>query len=114
MPYHSALRCVSGIRQNNAKPLISNGLRFIVTCLLTAALWVLFHCFRHTFATTITLSQGMAIETISKLLGHKNIRTTQIYATITHSKLDGDMERLSKRLDTLYRDTDLEKVRERL
>lgn len=44
----------------------------------------------------------------------KNIRTTQIYATITHSKLDGDMERLSKRLDTLYRDTDLEKVRERL
>ena len=60
------------------------------------------HCARHTFATTITLSQGVAIETISKLLGHKNIRTTQIYATITRSKLDGEMERLSKRIDTLY------------
>lgn len=63
---------------------------------------ITFHTARHTFATTITLSQGVAIETISKLLGHKNIRTTQIYATITHSKLDGEMERLSKRIDTLY------------
>lgn len=64
---------------------------------------ITFHSARHTFATTITLSQGVAIETISKLLGHKNIRTTQIYATITHSKLDGEMERLSKRIDSLCR-----------
>lgn len=63
---------------------------------------VTFHMARHTFATTITLSQGVAIETISKLLGHKNIRTTQIYATVTHSKLDGEMERLSRRIDSLY------------
>ena len=79
MPYHSALRCVSGIRQNNAKPLISNGLRFIVTCLLTAALWVLFHCFRHTFAT-LQLASGTQITTIQKMLGHKNIGTTLVYA----------------------------------
>ena len=99
----SALRCAFGIWQNNEKPFISNGLGFIFTCLLTAALRVLFHVARHTFATTITLSQGVAIETISKLLGHRNIRTTQIYATITHSQLDGEMERLSKRINSLYR-----------
>lgn len=62
---------------------------------------VTFHTARHTFATTITLSQGVAIETISKLLGHKNIRTTQIYATVTHSRLVGEMDTLSRRIDSL-------------
>ena len=55
-------------------------------------------------ATTITLSQGVAIETISKLLGHKNIRTTQIYANITHSHISSEMERLSKRINLLCPD----------
>ena len=85
MPYHSALRCVSGIRQNNAKPLISNGLRFIVTCLLTAALWVLFHCFRHSYAT-LQLAGGTDIYTVSKMLGHTNVRTTQVYAKVVDEK----------------------------
>ena len=62
---------------------------------------ITFHCARHTFATTLTLSQGMSIETISKLLGHSNIRTTQIYATITREHLGNEMNRLSKRLDAL-------------
>ncbi|MCM1301185.1 MAG: site-specific integrase [Bacteroides cellulosilyticus] len=63
---------------------------------------ITFHSARHTFATTITLSQGMAIETISKLLGHKNIRTTQIYAVITHAMLDSEMNRLSEKIDSAY------------
>lgn len=65
---------------------------------------ITFHAARHTFATTITLSQGVAIETISKLLGHKNIRTTQIYAAVTRARLDGEMERLSRVIDPLWGD----------
>lgn len=98
MPYHSALRCVSGIRQNNAKPLISNGLRFIVTCLLTAALWVLFHCFRHTSATTVLLSNGVPLETVSKILGHERISTTQIYAHVTDDKVENDTRMLDAKI----------------
>ena len=80
MAQYSALRCVSGIWQNSEKPLISNGLRFIVTNLPTAALWVLFHIARHTFGT-LALSKGMPIESVSRVLGHTNIKTTQIYAS---------------------------------
>ena len=96
MPYHSALRCVSGIRQNNAKPLISNGLRFIVTCLLTAALWVLFHMARHSFGT-LTLTAGIPIESIARMMGHTNIDSTQVYAQVTDRKISSDMDRLMER-----------------
>lgn len=85
MPQYSALRCVSGIRQNNAKPLISNGLRFIITCLLTAALGVLFHQARHSFASLL-LENGVDIYTIKDLMGHTNVRTTQIYTHIVNEK----------------------------
>lgn len=54
-----------------------------------------YHLARHTFATTVTLSKGIPIETVSKMLGHTNIETTQIYARITNEKISKDMEGLS-------------------
>lgn len=81
MAQYSALRCVSDIWQNSEKPLISNGLRFIFTCLLTAALWVLFHLARHSFASLL-LENGVDIYTIKSLMGHTNVKTTQIYTHI--------------------------------
>ena len=50
-----------------------------------------FHLARHTFATTITLSNGVPIETVSKLLGHTNIKTTQIYSKVVDTKISNDM-----------------------
>ncbi len=60
-----------------------------------------YHVARHTMATTITLSQGVPIETVSRMLGHTNIKTTQIYAKITKDKISQDMEILSHKLETL-------------
>jgi len=56
------------------------------------------HLARHTFATTIALTKGVPIETVSKMLGHTSIRTTQIYAKVINSKISSDMDKLSERL----------------
>ncbi len=59
---------------------------------------ITFHLARHTFATTVTLSHGVPIESVSKMLGHTNIQTTQIYARITNQKISKDMAALAEKM----------------
>ncbi len=58
-----------------------------------------FHSSRHTFATTLTLSNGVPIETVSKLLGHTKPSTTQVYARVLEKKVSEDMSSLRSRLN---------------
>lgn len=97
-PQYSVVVCIFHILQNTEIQLISNDLRLMFTYSLLLASPCIFHLARHTFATTITLAKGVPIETVSKMLGHTNIQTTQIYARITNSKISNDMEDLAGKL----------------
>ena len=99
-PQYSVAVCIFSTWQNTEIVLISNGLRFIFTCSLFLALPITFHTSRHTFATTVTLANGVPIETVSKMLGHTNIQTTQIYARVIDTKINNDMEVLAGKLNT--------------
>ena len=57
------------------------------------------HLGRHTFATTVTLNNDVPIETVSRMLGHTNIRTTQIYAKVLDNKIKSDMKKLKETFD---------------
>ena len=67
--------------------LISNGLRLIFFCLLFLAQPISFHCLRHSCAVLL-LTLGADIYTVSKILGHRSVRATQVYAKIVDKKKD--------------------------
>ena len=57
------------------------------------------HLARHTFATTVTLSKGVPIESVGKMLGHKSLKTTQIYAKVLDEKIAKDMQVVAKGME---------------
>jgi len=66
---------------------------------------------RHTFATTITLSNGVPIDTVSKILEHTKLATTQVYARVLDRKISEDMDGLDIILDKKMSETNIAKER---
>ena len=65
--------------------------------------YISFHATRHTFATTVTLANGVPLETVSKLLGHRRLSTTQIYARVMEKKISEDIAVLKTKLESSTR-----------
>jgi integrase len=63
---------------------------------------IIYHCGRHTYATEICLSQGVPIESVSRMLGHRDLRSTQIYAKITNHKIAEDIQKVESRIDSKF------------
>ena len=81
-----------------AKCLIINVLRLILVILFFIAFLNITYTARHTFAVTVCLENGLPIETLSKMLGHTNLKVTQAYARITYRKVTEDMKVLKNKL----------------
>jgi len=64
---------------------------------------LIFHMGRHTYASEICLSQGVPIETVSRMLGHRDLRSTQIYAKISNDKISEDTDKLEERIKDKFR-----------
>ena len=103
-PQYSVAVCIFSTWQNTEISLISNNLRLIFTYPLLLTSPCIFHCARHGFAT-LALSKGMPIESVSRVLGHTNIVTTQIYAKITTQKIDHDLTMFGDKLNQYFGNT---------
>ena len=95
-PQYSVVVCIFHILQNTEIQLISNDLRLMFTYSLLLASPCIFHQSRHSFGTFL-ISADIPIESIAKMMGHSNIRTTQGYARITDDKISKDMDKLMER-----------------
>lgn len=84
-PQYFVVICIFFTWQNTETMLISNGLRFIFTCPLFLAQPITFHCGRHSYASLL-LENGVDIYTIKSLMGHTNVKTTQIYTHIVNEQ----------------------------
>ena len=93
-PQYSVVICIFFTWQNIETMLISNGLRFIFTCPLFLAQPISFHVARHTYAT-LQIAAGTDIFTVSKMLTHKNVATTQIYAELVSEKKRETVDKIS-------------------
>lgn len=63
---------------------------------------ITFHMARHNFGSLITLSQGVPLESVCKMMGHRNISTTQLYAKLTHQKINEDIKQISMKVKSKY------------
>ncbi len=102
-PQYSVAVCILSTWQNSEIPLISNNLRLIFIRSLFLAQPISFHLSRHTFATTVYLCNGGTIEALSKILGHKHISTTQIYAEVTNKMVSSDFRSISGNLAAMQK-----------
>ena len=101
-PQYSVVVCIFHILQNTEIQLISNDLRLIFTYSLLLASPCIFHVGRHTFATLV-LSKGMPLETLQKVLGHKTIISTQVYAELINPKIGEDTDRMREKIGGMFR-----------
>ena len=94
--------CRSVYYANLVKCLIINDLRLIIAILFFIAFLNITYCARHTFAT-LALAKGMPLETLQKVLGHKTIISTQVYAELVNPKIGEDTDRMREKIGGMFR-----------